>query len=91
MAKLIHENCKHESGAQVPETFEAECDKYDHTELYFAREMFAQTLNERNMPTRKDDESLSELYVRAFKITLRQARREVQQRRLVIHVKDRPR
>ena len=88
MEKLIRENCKNETGARVPDTFEADCDKYDHTELYFARDMFGQALNDRKTVGRKEDETLTEFYIRAFKITLRQARREVQHRGLTLYVID---
>ncbi len=84
MEKLIRENC--DKGERVPDTFEADCDNYDHTELYFAREMFGQALNDRKMIGRKENETLTEFYVRTFKITLRQARREVQHKGLTIPV-----
>ena len=86
MEKLIKENCKNDPSARVPDTFEAGCDKYDHTELYFARDMFGQALNDRKTVGRKEDETLTELYIRTFKITLRQARREVQHKGLTIPV-----
>ncbi len=74
----------------MPDSFEADLDKYDHTELYYARESFVQDLTDRKNVGRRDDETLSEFYIRTFKSTLRMARRDVQHRGLTIPPRDRP-
>ena len=92
MEKLIKTNCRGAINEELCDDFEAECDKYNHTELYFARDMFRNFLDNKDMELpMKENESKSEHYVRAFKIVLRQARRAVRDKGLEIPDKDRPR